>query len=80
MTEILQRVADYLRRFTPSTPTEYLAIQIARRLNDTAAVRHYVVLFEHYPEDLLVDVFNACSGTQSSSGEQFMRELRLRTH
>jgi hypothetical protein len=80
MTEILRRVADYLKRFTPSTPTEYVAVQIARKLDDVTAVRHYLVLFEHYPEDLLVDVFKACAGDGLLSGEQFMRELRLRIH
>ncbi len=76
MSNILDRVANSLGRFSPSKPTEYLALQIARRLNDLAAVRHYVVLFERYPEELLLDVYQRCASTGSLSGERFMSTLR----
>jgi len=76
MSSILTRVADSLGRFTPSKPREYLALQIARKLNDTSAVRHYAVLFEHHPEERLVAIFRRCASEGRLTGEQFMSELR----
>jgi len=76
MTNILARVDNYFGRFTPSKPTEYLALQIARRLNDAQAFRHYQVLFEHYPENLLLDVYRRCNREGNLSGEHFMNILR----
>lgn len=76
MSSILTRVADSLGRFTPSKPREYLALQIARKLNDASAVRHYVILFEHHPEEFLVAVYRRCASEGRLTGEQFMSELR----
>ena len=76
MSSILTRVADSLGRFTPSKPREYIALQIARRLNDAPAVRHYAVLFEHHPEERLIAIYRRCASTGRLSGEQFMSELR----
>jgi hypothetical protein len=76
MSSILSRVADSLGRFTPSKPREYLALQIARKLNDASAVRHYAVLFEHHPEDRLIAIYHRCAKQGRLTGEQFMGELR----
>jgi hypothetical protein len=76
MNSILTRVADSLGRFTPSKPREYLALQIARKLNDASAVRHYAILFEHHPEELLLGAYHRCASERRLTGEQFMRELR----
>ena len=76
MSSILSRVADSLGRFTPSKPREYLALQIARRLNDASAVRHYAVLFEHHPEERLITIYRRCAKAGRLSGDQFMSELR----
>jgi hypothetical protein len=76
MSSILSRVADSLGGFTPSKPREYLALQIARRLNDLSAVRHYAVLFEHHPEERLIAIFHRCASEGRLTGEQFMSELR----
>lgn len=70
MNSILTRVADSLGGFTPSKPREYLALQIARKLNDASAVRHYAILFEHHPEEFLVAVTAAApvkGGLQANS-------------
>ena len=75
MASILEKVADSVGRFSPSQPREYLALQIARRLNDLEAVRHYAVLFEHHPEDLLIDIYRRCAKEGRLTGEHFMREL-----
>ena len=76
MSSILTRVADSLGGFTPSKPREYLALQIARKLNDASAVRHYAVLFEHHPEERLIAIYRRCASVGRLSGEQFMSELR----
>jgi hypothetical protein len=79
MTEILDRVADYFGRFTPSKPSEYLALQVARKLGDLKAFRHYLVLFEHYPEELFLDIYRRCAREGMLTGEQFMKTLRTIT-
>jgi hypothetical protein len=76
MSDILTKVADSLGGFTPSKPREYLALQIAKRLSDVQSVRHYAVLFEHHPEDRLIDIYRRCAKEGRMSGEEFMRELR----
>jgi len=76
MSSILGRVADSLGSFTPSKPREYLALQIAKKLNDVSAVRHYAVLFEHQPEERLIAVYRHCATEGRLTGEQFMSELR----
>jgi hypothetical protein len=82
MMNILNRIAKQSQHFTPSSPTEYLALQVARKLGDLSSFRQYLVLFEHYPEELLLSVFRRCSESETLSGEQYMRifrELTLQT-
>jgi hypothetical protein len=76
MKNILSRVAKQSQQFTPASPTEYLALQVARKLGDITAFRQYLVLFEHYPEDLLLTAFRRCSESETLSGEQYMRTFR----
>jgi hypothetical protein len=76
MSNILSTVASQSAHFIPSNPTEYLALQVARKLGDIGAFRQYLVLFEHYPEDLLLRVFRRCSDGETLSGEQYMRTFR----
>ena len=76
MSGILERVSDSLGSFTPSKPKEYLALQMARKLNDASAVRHYAVLFEHHPEERLIALYRRCASEGRLTGEQFMSELR----
>jgi len=80
MTNILSTVAEQNGKFVPSKPSHYLAVQIAKRLSDVEAVRHYLVLFEHYPEHILIGAFHRCSAKGNLSGENFMRSLRELTH
>jgi hypothetical protein len=76
MTDILNTVADQISHFTPSSPTEYLALQIARKLSDMDELRQYLVLFEHYPEDLLLSAFRRCSENKTLSGQAFLQNFR----
>ena len=76
MSSILEKMSDSHGPFRPSNTREYLALQIAKRLSDTAAVRHYAVLFEHHPEDRLIGIYRRCATEGRLTGEHFMRELR----
>ena len=76
MTNILNTVARQVGKFVPSNPTQYIAMQIAMRLSDQSALRHYLVLFEHHPEDLLLQVFRRCAATRKLTGNEFMRTFR----
>jgi hypothetical protein len=76
MTNILNTVARQVGKFVPSNPTQYLVLQVARRLSDETALRHYLVLFEHHPEDLLLQVFRICAASQQLTGAEFMRTFR----
>jgi hypothetical protein len=79
MTNILRRVADSLGRFTPSKPSEYLALQMAKKLGDQEVFRHYLVLFEHYTEDLLLNIYRRCQSAGNLTGAHFMKLLREQT-
>ncbi|HET9283725.1 MAG TPA: hypothetical protein VFR24_17360 [Candidatus Angelobacter sp.] len=76
MNNILNTIADQAAHFIPASPTEYLALQVARKLYDLGAFRQYLVLFEHYPEDLLLRIFRRCSESETLSGEHYMRTFR----
>ena len=76
MTNILNTLAEQAATFVPSNPTQYLALQIARRLSDESALRHYLILFEHHSEDLLLRVYYKCTEQKSLTGPEFMRTLR----
>jgi len=76
MTTLLEKIAKSSGRFTPTDAREYLALQIARKLSDLEAVRHYAVLFEHHPEHLLLDIYRRCENKGQLTGEAFMKSLR----
>lgn len=76
MTDILNTVAQQISHFTPSSSNEYLALQIASKLGDRDKLRQYLVLFEHYPEELLLQIFRQCSESETLSGESFMQNFR----
>lgn len=76
MNNILNRVVRQDSHFIPSNPREYLALQVARKLGDVVAFRQYLVLFEHYPEELLLRVFKQCVEKANLSGEHYMRTFR----
>ncbi len=79
MTNIIETIANRSNAFVPSTPREYLAVQLARKLNDVEAARHYAVLFEHYPEDVLLRIYRRCRSEAGLSGAEFMRKFRALT-
>jgi hypothetical protein len=80
MTDILNTVAEYYGRFIPSKPSEYLALQIARKLSDGTAFRHYLVLFERYPLELILRAYEQCAQDGRLTGDQFMLNFRTLTN
>jgi hypothetical protein len=76
MTNILNTVARQVGEFVPGNPNQYLVLQVARRLSDESALRHYLVLFEHHPEDLMLQVFRKCRADQKLTGIDYMRIFR----
>lgn len=80
MTNILDRVAAERSSFRPETTREFLALQLARKLNDVASVRSYVVLFDTYPEEFLLSVYRSIldKGRNEWMAENFRLELRRR--
>jgi hypothetical protein len=76
MSNILEQVADHDARFRPSTPAEYLALQLSRRLSDSAAFRHYVALFDRYPVAVLLKAYRRCVKKQEPNGPRFMAEFQ----
>lgn len=76
MTNILNTIAKQSASFAPSNPTQYLALQIARRLSDEMALRHYLILFEHHPENLLLRIYRDCAREHKLTGPDFMRIYR----
>ena len=75
MIKILDRIADSLGRFRPTKPRDYLALQMARKLGNLDAFRHYLILFENYPEDLLITIYRRCRNAGKLTGECFMELL-----
>lgn len=79
MIKILDRVADSLGRFMPAKPRDYMVLQMARKLGNLDAFRHYLILFEHYPEDLLLNIYRRCQQSGRLTGECFMQFLSEQT-
>ena len=76
MTNILEQVAKSAGRFTPSNSREYLALQIARKLSDLGAVRHYAILFERHGEDQILNAYHRCAKENALTGDHFMNLLK----
>ncbi len=76
MTNILSTVEKQTGRFIPGKPREFLALQLAKRLSDTDSLRNYLVLFEHHPEDLLLQAYRRCHAEEKLTGEGFLETLR----
>ena len=87
MTNILDQVARtqsaaMRSQFCPETPSEFLALRLAARLNDHAAVRHYVELSERYGDSHLLTAYRRVRelGCKIDSGHAFLREIERLAH
>ena len=82
MTNILDHIARTssaaLRsQFLPETPSQFLALRLAVRMNDSAAVGHYVALSERYGDYRLLTAYRRVreAGCHTDLGRAFLREL-----
>lgn len=55
MTDILNRIDDALADFRPTTGREYVALQIARRFNDTHRLARYLIVARDHPKRVLLE-------------------------
>ena len=46
------------QQFTPSTVEQFIALQLARRLDDEAAIKLYLHYVAHHPINHLLDCFH----------------------
>lgn len=80
MTNILERVAHSGQPFVPQSPSQFLALQIARKLGTIGQVREYAILLEHYPEKLIAKAFHACRERGDPSHDSFLQAFRAVIH
>lgn len=67
---ILGQLAKEKRRVVPANTLHFLVSRIAQRLKDTENLTRYLVLAEHYPEELLLKAYQS-SRSLGSSGAGF---------
>jgi hypothetical protein len=80
MTNILERVADSAQPFVPHAPSQFLALQIARKLGSASRAREYAVLLEHYPEKIIMRAFHACCERGDPGHDSFLHAFRAIIH
>jgi hypothetical protein len=80
MTNILERVAQSGQPLVPRSPSQFLALQIARKLGTIARAREYAILLEHYPEKIIAKAFHACYERGDPGHESFLQAFRAIIH
>ena len=80
MTNILERVAQSGQPFVPYSPSQFLALQISRKLGAVAHAREYAILLEHYPEKLIAKAFHACCERGDPCHDSFLQAFRAIIH
>ena len=82
MPSILDRVAANFRSFRPETTEEFFGLQLARKLKDVVAARHYAELAGRLSEDLLLRAYREALSSRlgDNLAQRFHVELRRLTH
>jgi hypothetical protein len=62
--------------WTPRTPREFVALQLARKLADVDRIREYVALLEHFPEERVFRAFRNAVARGSPKRECFAAAFR----
>ena len=75
-TGILQRVGAF-QPFRPTTVDEYFALQLARKLNDTARIRQYCSVLSRVPFQQVLTVYRDIQSTPSDlpASERLLRQF-----
>jgi len=81
MTQLLDRFIPITTAFRPSTARELFALHLAQKLNDAAAVRHYVDLTDTHSEPQLLSAYRRTirANAGADTGRLFHAELKA-TH
>jgi hypothetical protein len=82
MSEILEQVGRPSGGFRPRSESEYLALQLARRLGDPQNVEFYVSLVEHHPREQILQSYRTVlkrHPAASEIAERFRLELERRS-
>lgn len=79
MSGILDRVAQSSGQFLPNDVLQFLALRIAHHLGDLSSLGRYLVLFEHYPQELLLKAYSEALKA-GGVGEQFFAAFRKLTN
>lgn len=77
-TNILDQVVNSAARFLPSNPLQFLALRMAARLQDLPNLNRYLVLFEHFPKELLLKAYQEAQ-RHGGLGEMFFATFRRLT-
>jgi len=77
-TNILERIANSAAQFLPANPLQFIALRMAARLQDLSNLNRYLVLFEHFPKELLLQAYREAQGA-GSLGEGFFAAFRKLT-
>ena len=76
---ILERLASSAANFLPSNPLQFLALRMAASLEDLPNLSRYLVLFEHFPKELLLQAYQQAKRAGSLS-EGFFNAFRELTN
>ena len=80
MTSILDRFIDAQQPFVATSPQDYLALQIARKLSEIEHVKEYAALLEHFPQETVIHAFHRAKAKGIGHHDGFLfafRELTL---
>ena len=78
MPHVLDQVARSSGYFRPKTASEFFALQLARKLNDTVSLEKYFALVDHHSEQLLLQAFRRTvngQGRRQILAERFQAEV-----
>ncbi len=78
MTPLLDQFIPITTAFRPSTAKDLFALRLSQKLNDAAAVRHYVELVDEYSEPQLLSAYRRTlrAHGQGDLGRRFHAELK----
>ena len=77
MKSLLDKFLPIHTAFRPRTPADLFSLRLAQKLDDAAAVRHYVSLADRHPQGQMVSAYRRTKRAQRNGnlGRQFLAEL-----
>lgn len=78
-TNILERLASSAAELIPANSLQFLALRMAARLQDLPNLSRYLVLFEHFPKELLLQAYQQAQKA-GSLGDGFFDAFRKLTN